>query len=113
MKKRFIIATLCGIAFGLITGILGVCIEHYNEGSFGAEYSLFVYDYLAIPSVPGGLISWIQHGSYDWCIDEGWDFRYWTVFWNTVFWSVVFAAAYITIRSLLKLKNRIHQSKEK
>ena len=103
MKKRFLHATVYGLIFGIITGIAGVCIVHYYEGNFGEDAYFDIFGWL---SVPGVIISWIQNGSYDWCVDEGWDYRYSSVIWNTLFWSIMFAMGYTILHLINEVKNK-------
>jgi hypothetical protein len=87
-RKIFVFAVV-GASFGFFAGCLGTFIEHRNEVRFGASYSSFEYQWLALLlSLPGTVAAHITY-THDWRVDEAWHFRHVIWAWNTLFWGAL------------------------
>ena len=82
------VCALVGLIFGLVLGFLGTWAVHSmgleSPGSSAGGLGWI----LALPSLPGNLITWQSNGAYDWGMDEGWDYRIPITIWNGVFWAI-------------------------
>lgn len=100
-KPRLALAAIMGLLAGAILGWFGALVLHYNEEKFGVAYSSYRFEWLAVPSLPGHIISQIVY-DHDWQVGEAWSHRISIVGWN----SVVYGAAGLVFGVLAGLKQR-------
>ena len=72
--------------FGLSFGYLGVWADHMEWVNPNNNVTWWE-DFLPLFSIPGTVIAQI-HWDYDWCIDEGWDYRWPITVFNGLFWMI-------------------------
>lgn len=95
-------------AIGYLTGVLGTVIQHHNESKFGSSYSRFSYEWFAVPSLPGMLITEHQI-DHDLQIDELWTFRGSVRRWNTVAYGMSTLVLMAFIGGARSIWTRRHQ----
>lgn len=101
--KSYFIAALIGLILGYAGGLISTNVYHYNESRFGSSYGNFRFEWLALPGLPGSLITQLR-ADYDWQVDEAWLFRHQIRAWNAFFWSGI---AVVSIPVLSKLSSRL------
>ena len=89
MSLRAVASSFSGFAIGAVLGVLGIVVTRLNEQHFGAMYSKYRYEWLAIPSLPGMLIA----EGHDWQFGEWWFHRYEILVWNVMLWGMAWLAA--------------------
>ncbi len=94
MIFRESVRLLAGFGLGAVIGVLGIVVTRLNELHFGAMYSRYRWDWLAIPSLPGELVAEWRQG-YDWQFGEWWPQRYEIVGWNVLLWGMAWLAVAI------------------
>ena len=90
MIRSLLLLAMIGMVLGGVLGFAGTWANHHSETgqrAFGEDY---LSTLLAVPSLPGGIITWRIHGAYDWSIDEDWNYRVPITLWNGVFWGILF-----------------------
>jgi hypothetical protein len=81
-------ASVIGLAIGFCLGYLGAWVEHRNESRFGTSYSQFKFEWVSFFSLPGEIVVGKFIHTYDWTVDEAWNYRMETSLWNALFWCV-------------------------
>ena len=90
-------AFVFGAIFGVIVGFLGNAIMRQNELRYGAMYSKYEWEVIAVPSWLAQSILPSDGGNMQ--FGEWWSHRYLIVIWNGVFWGIMWVA----IRMLWRL----------
>lgn len=93
--RQLATAAVLGLVLGAGFGRLGASVIGYNEEKYGAAYSSYHFGWLAVPALPGFVISQIVH-DHDWQLGEAWSHRGSIVAWN----SAVFGAAGLVFAAL-------------
>ncbi len=102
MSVRGTVSCLVGFLLGAAFGGLGIVVTRLNEQHFGALYSRYRWEWLAIPSLPGEIVAEWRQG-YDWRFGEWWFHRYEIVGWNAVLWG----AAWLAVAVFWKLRRHL------
>ena len=92
MSLRAAACWFVGFAIGAVLGVLGIVVTRMNEKHFGAMYSAYRYEWLAIPSLPGQLAA---ESGVDWQFGEWWFHRYEILLWNVILWGMTGLAAVV------------------
>jgi len=85
--KRYLILAIVGLAWGCLSGFLGVLLDHLSETSARpntiVDLSAFV---LVLPSIPGFIAAELQR-DHDWVTGEAWSDYSWSIVgFNGLFW---------------------------
>ena len=111
MKIIVLLAAL-GVVFGIVSGWVGVTVEHYNESRYCGQYGKYEWDFLTAGALPGML--WVNSQlGYDLRIDEEWSFRWEIIKANSVIWGAVFAAFCASFKLASWCRRKISQLSDK
>jgi hypothetical protein len=105
MTRKLFFWAIIGLVFGSVCGFIGTWATHRSENGFEGYGEYLWSSLFALPSIPGYLLTWRTHGSYDWSIDEEWVYVVPITLWNGVFWSAVF----VVIVALKSFGRMLHQ----
>ena len=72
---RLLLIVALAFLLGYSSGVIGTRVEHHNESKFGASYTRFRGEWLALPAFPGFMIAELRSG-FHWQVDEAWRFRF-------------------------------------
>jgi hypothetical protein len=78
------------MVMGGVVGFVGTWTSHRSDRQWYGHGEDLWSALLALPSLPGNIITWKAHGAYDWSIDEEWSYRVPITMWNGIFWSIAF-----------------------
>jgi len=90
MMRRLLLLAIIGMVLGGVLGFAGTWASHRSENGSHHYGEDCWSTLLALPALPGNIITWRAHGAYDWGVDEDWNYRVPITIWNGVFWSVIF-----------------------
>jgi hypothetical protein len=111
--KKIVLLILLSFAAGCALGYLGAWVDHEDEiatyGLAGPNISHSeiypFWEWVTAPAeLPGSLVAIARH-SQDWCIDEGWDYRWDITFGNGVIYAIV-CCVFLAGRSFVTLLRR-------
>ncbi len=86
--KRVLLVVLAGLAFGFISGCIGMAIAH--EETLPDPTQDHWYDIASLFSVPGVGLTWAFFNPPDGYYGDIWDNRIQIVFLNSVSWVLIF-----------------------
>jgi len=108
--KKAVLILLLSFLIGSTLGYLGALVDHEDEiSTYGSASSSFshteIYPFwewvTAPPMLPGLFVAIARH-SQDWCIDEGWDYRWDITIGNGIAYAI-FCCVFLASRSLVRL----------
>jgi hypothetical protein len=107
--KRLVLALLVGWCLGTVTGLVGVWTMNYNEQEFGAAYSQYRFEWVALWSLPGLILSSYSGNDPDFQLGELYEHRVGIILLNSAFYAVTAVVVSSFYWVLISKKSRVRR----